>query len=195
MDRPALLRIDHAAAVDGRSGDIDHSAERFLPDRHGDRRTCVHCRHAARQTIRCLHGNTAHVPGAEMLECFERIDFLADRDFDRVEDVGDCKIVKMNIDYRTSDPLDDPFGAFRHGITLSFVLYVGGFAKVSFAVCPGCGFNDAGCDLRLPLPTDGNLKLGCRFRCVVICGTHGNQCRCLCSRRRFQKNGIERYVQ
>ena len=129
MDRPAFVRIDIAGAVDGGACDVDHATERFLTDRNGDRCTCVHCRHAARETVRRLHGNAAYVAGAQMLQRFEGIDRVADRDLNRVENVGNFKIIKVDVDHRTGDPLDDSFGAFRHDRILSCDSLKMGFAQ------------------------------------------------------------------
>ena len=71
MDGALRLGLDRASFVDRLADDIHDAAERFIADRHHDRRAGIDDFLAAHQAFGRVHGDGAHRVLAEMLGDFE----------------------------------------------------------------------------------------------------------------------------
>ena len=67
MDRPALVRVDRAAAVDRVADHVEHAAQRRLADGHGHRAAGVDALLAADQAVGRAQGDAPHAAAAEVL--------------------------------------------------------------------------------------------------------------------------------
>ncbi len=67
VDRPALVGVDRAAAVDRLAEQIEHAAQRGLADGHRDRRAGVDALLAADQAVGAAQGDAADAAAAEVL--------------------------------------------------------------------------------------------------------------------------------
>ena len=67
VDRPALLGVDRAAAVDRLAEQVEHAAERRLADGHGHRAAGVDALLAADQAVGAAQGDAADAAAAEVL--------------------------------------------------------------------------------------------------------------------------------
>ena len=71
MDGIGFFRNDVFPAVNRRACDAEHAAERFAPDRNGNRRARVRNFNAALQAVGRRHGDRAHFSAAHVLRHFE----------------------------------------------------------------------------------------------------------------------------
>ena len=67
VDRPVVVGVDRAAAVDRLAEQVEHAAQRGLADRHLDRRAGVDALHAADHAVGAAQGHAADAAAAQVL--------------------------------------------------------------------------------------------------------------------------------
>ena len=67
VDRPVLVGLDRAAAVDRLADQVEHAAQRGLADRHLDRRAGVDALLAADHAVGAAQGDAADAAAAQVL--------------------------------------------------------------------------------------------------------------------------------
>ena len=67
VDRPVLVGVDRAAAVDRLADQVEHAAQRGLADRHGHRRAGIDALLAADHAVGAAQGDAADAAAAQVL--------------------------------------------------------------------------------------------------------------------------------
>ena len=111
MDWPALHVFRRRLVVNGIAQQVEHSAQRFLTNGYRDRPAHIHRRHAAAQTVRRIHGDTAHHIVADVLRDLGGDLRAVVIDLDRIQQIGKPAAFEANIKHRADD-LHDPTGIF-----------------------------------------------------------------------------------
>ena len=115
VDRPRLVGVDRALAVDRPAEDVEDATEGRLADRDRDRRAGVADLDAAGQAVGRGHGHRADPVVAEVLLDLADERILAGaQDLDGVEDAGQLPGGELDVDDGSGD-LDDPSGTGRCG--------------------------------------------------------------------------------
>jgi hypothetical protein len=99
------LRADRARFVDRFADHVDDAAQRFIADRHEDRRSGVRHILAADETFRRVHSDRANGVFAQMLRNLEHEALPAVLRFQRVQD-GRQVTVELNVDDSAHDLTD-----------------------------------------------------------------------------------------
>ena len=104
MDRPPLLGVHGAAAIDRLADQVEHAAQRGRSDRNGDRRAGVDALLAANHAVGAAQSDAANAAAAEVLLHFaDQVDanpFVLRGDLDRVIDGRLVFVLERDVERR-----------------------------------------------------------------------------------------------
>ena len=146
MYRGRFGRMDRSFVVDRLSHNIEKSAQHFITDRYGNRRTGIQCLHAPCQSVCRRERHTAYHIIADMLCHFCHDILLPMRDLDRIQQLRQVPLLKFNVDDRAYNLI---YHTLTHMFTSCFCLSLFG-RPLFLCFCARNNLDQLVRDLRLP---------------------------------------------